>query len=108
MSQGLGKHLGIESLRAKRSNLFCGQRLLRRFQLLAMTLTPTFQPALKVGFLLITLIVIMLASLAFAQPVKKYQPVTNARLLQPEPQNWLMYRGTYDSWGYSSTEANQH
>ena len=30
-----------------------------------------------------------------------YTPVTAQRLLQPEPENWLMYRGTYDSWGYS-------
>lgn len=30
-----------------------------------------------------------------------YAPVTAQRLLQPEPENWLMYRGTYDSWGYS-------
>jgi alcohol dehydrogenase (cytochrome c) len=27
--------------------------------------------------------------------------VTDERLLHPEPQNWLMYRRTYDSWGYS-------
>ncbi len=30
-----------------------------------------------------------------------YSPVTNERLLTPEPENWLMYRATYDSWGYS-------
>ena len=30
-----------------------------------------------------------------------YAPVTAQRLLQPEPENWLMYRGTYNSWGYS-------
>ena len=30
-----------------------------------------------------------------------YTPVTAQRLLQPEPENWLMYRGTYNSWGYS-------
>ena len=27
--------------------------------------------------------------------------MTTQRLLQPEPENWLMYRGTYNSWGYS-------
>ena len=43
----------------------------------------------------------MFSSLTFAQSLGKYQPVTDARLLQPEPQNWLMYRGTYNSWGYS-------
>jgi alcohol dehydrogenase (cytochrome c) len=30
-----------------------------------------------------------------------YRTVTDARLLYPEPENWLMYRRTYDSWGYS-------
>ena len=30
-----------------------------------------------------------------------YSPVTAERLLDPEPENWLMYRRTYDSHGYS-------
>ena len=30
-----------------------------------------------------------------------YSPVTDARLRNPEPANWLMYRRTYDSHGYS-------
>jgi alcohol dehydrogenase (cytochrome c) len=30
-----------------------------------------------------------------------YAPVTDARLLQPEAGNWLMYRGNYSGWGYS-------
>ncbi len=30
-----------------------------------------------------------------------YQPVTEERLVQPEPGNWLMYRRTYDSHGFS-------
>ena len=33
--------------------------------------------------------------------LRNYQPVTAARLLKPEPQNWLMIRGTYNGWGYS-------
>ena len=35
------------------------------------------------------------------QHKKAYTPVTNERLLHPAPENWLMYRGTYNSWGYS-------
>ena len=31
----------------------------------------------------------------------EYSPVTDARLVDPEPGNWLMYRRTYDSHGYS-------
>ncbi|MBF68443.1 MAG: PQQ-dependent dehydrogenase, methanol/ethanol family [Gammaproteobacteria bacterium] len=30
-----------------------------------------------------------------------YSNVTQARLVAPEPENWLMYRRTYDSQGYS-------
>jgi alcohol dehydrogenase (cytochrome c) len=33
--------------------------------------------------------------------VMNYSPVTDARLLSPEPQNWLMYRANYAGWGYS-------
>jgi alcohol dehydrogenase (cytochrome c) len=36
-----------------------------------------------------------------AQSVVSYAPVTDARLVNPEPQNWLMYRGNYAGWGYS-------
>ena len=31
----------------------------------------------------------------------KHTPVTTERLLNPEMYNWLMYRRTYDGWGYS-------
>ena len=30
-----------------------------------------------------------------------YAPVTDARLSNPEPGNWLQYRGNYGGWGYS-------
>jgi len=36
-----------------------------------------------------------------AQSLDRYSPVTDDRLLNPEPQNWLMYRGTYNGFGYS-------
>ncbi len=35
-----------------------------------------------------------------AQPAE-YTPVTDARLKNPEPGNWLHYRGNYQGWGYS-------
>jgi alcohol dehydrogenase (cytochrome c) len=38
------------------------------------------------------------------QPVASYTPVTDQRLVNPEPENWLMYRRTYDGWGYSPLE----
>ncbi len=33
--------------------------------------------------------------------LRHYEPVTADRLKRPEPQNWLMIRGTYDGWAYS-------
>jgi alcohol dehydrogenase (cytochrome c) len=39
-----------------------------------------------------------------AQSLPPYNPVTTERLLNPEAENWLMYRGTYDSHGYSTLD----
>ena len=36
-----------------------------------------------------------------AGPLDSYAPVTQERLEKPEDANWLQYRRTYDSWGYS-------
>src|SRR6516164_1989117 len=33
--------------------------------------------------------------------LQKYAPVTAARLRQPEDANWLLFRRSYDGWGYS-------
>src|SRR5690349_19809561 len=33
-----------------------------------------------------------------------YSPVTQRRLDNPEPGNWLMVRGNYQGWGYSPLE----
>src|SRR5262249_32143010 len=33
--------------------------------------------------------------------LQKYAPVTAERLKKPENGNWLMFRRTYDGWGYS-------
>src|SRR3989441_7439376 len=32
---------------------------------------------------------------------RKFVPVTDAMLQKPDPANWLMWRRTLDSWGYS-------
>ena len=34
-------------------------------------------------------------------PTNGYSRVTDARLRAPDPADWLMYRRTYDGWGYS-------
>lgn len=38
---------------------------------------------------------------AAAQGAMDYRPVTDQRLADPEPENWLMTRGNYQGWGYS-------
>jgi alcohol dehydrogenase (cytochrome c) len=35
------------------------------------------------------------------QPIEAYGPVTQGRLSDPEPRNWLSYRGNTAGWGFS-------
>ncbi|MCY4591707.1 MAG: PQQ-dependent dehydrogenase, methanol/ethanol family [Alphaproteobacteria bacterium] len=42
-----------------------------------------------------------LAASAMAQ---QYNVVTDARLQNPEPHNWLMWRGNYEGWGHSTLD----
>jgi alcohol dehydrogenase (cytochrome c) len=46
----------------------------------------------------------LLVSAALGQGVSSYSPVTEERLRSPEPRNWLMFRRSYDGWGYSPLE----
>ena len=48
----------------------------------------------------VTLTALLSAPSAYALPAD-YTPVTDARLKNPEPSNWLQYRGNYAGWGYS-------
>ena len=43
----------------------------------------------------------LLSTAAIAGPIENYSPVTDARLQNPEPGNWMLYRRTYDGQGYS-------
>jgi alcohol dehydrogenase (cytochrome c) len=47
-----------------------------------------------------TILLVGVPVLAGAQ-IQNYSAVSDARLLNPEPQNWLMYRANYAGWGYS-------
>ena len=38
--------------------------------------------------------------------LQKYAPVTAERLKKPEDGDWLMFRRTYDGWGYSPLDAD--
>jgi alcohol dehydrogenase (cytochrome c) len=41
---------------------------------------------------------------ATAQPTTRLTPVTDAMLANPPAADWLMWRGTFNSWGYSPLE----
>jgi alcohol dehydrogenase (cytochrome c) len=47
---------------------------------------------------------LLLASGAGAVHAADYSPVTDARLANPEPENWLMTRGNYKGWSYSQLD----
>jgi alcohol dehydrogenase (cytochrome c) len=49
-----------------------------------------------------SLAALLLAGGATAAYAADYSPVTDARLANPEPQNWLMTRGNYQGWSYST------
>jgi alcohol dehydrogenase (cytochrome c) len=48
-----------------------------------------------------SLAVLLAAGLGGAARSADYTPVTDARLANPEPSNWLMTRGNYKGWSYS-------
>src|SRR5271163_2430687 len=48
-----------------------------------------------------SLAALLLAGTLGAAYAGDYTPVTDARLANPEPQNWLMTRGNYAGWSYS-------
>ena len=58
-------------------------------------MTPTLKPLAATALAVCAL-------LAHAETdLGPYAPVTDARLTNPEPGNWLQYRGNYGGWGYS-------
>jgi alcohol dehydrogenase (cytochrome c) len=57
----------------------------------------TMRTSLKGG----TALALLMLSGAVQAQVKDYSPVSEARLQNPEPGNWLMYRRTYDGQGFS-------
>ena len=65
----------------------------------------TRTPVAAAAGVLLSIVIARAQGPAPAAPIpeilRSYQPVTADRLKRPEPQNWLMIRGTYDGWGYS-------
>jgi alcohol dehydrogenase (cytochrome c) len=60
--------------------------------------------AKKLCIMAVAFVISGLPGIGATQGIDNYSAVTEARLLKPEPHNWLMYRGTYDGWGYSPLE----
>src|SRR3954451_9713719 len=58
----------------------------------------TSKQCLLSGFVAFTCLV---STAAIAGPIENYAPVTQQRLENPEPGNWMLYRRTYDGQGYS-------
>jgi len=51
---------------------------------------------------------VIVACLGFAQAPANFAPVTDKMLENPDPGDWLMWRGTLNSWGYSPlTQINR-
>ncbi len=49
------------------------------------------------------------AGMRAQQNTRKFVPVTDAMLQNPDPANWMMWRRTLDSWGYSPlTQINRN
>ena len=47
---------------------------------------------------------VLVPALAAAAPLKTYATVTQERLSNPEPENWLMAKGNYAGWSYTPLE----
>ncbi len=58
---------------------------------------------MKHFFLIFTLMMVLVAGSlpAEAQASSDFVPVTDSMLQNPDPADWLMWRRTLDSWGYS-------
>src|SRR5437867_2387837 len=55
----------------------------------------------RLAILSFAVLVALEPAMLTAQSTVSYSTVTEQRLLNPEPHNWLMYRGTLNGWGYS-------
>ena len=64
--------------------------------------TPTVPRFIAAGTMVVGLAsALTMPSEMTARQNTSYTPVTDQRLRNPEPSNWLMYRRTYNGWGYS-------
>src|SRR5437762_2371219 len=81
-------------MRSDMSNMECHSRVLGERRTAS-------RSAVLAGTCLAALLVAGAAGSACAMD---YKPVTDARLVNPEPGNWLMTRGNYQGWSYSALD----
>src|SRR5437763_4209147 len=55
----------------------------------------------RITFIVASLILLVTAIYSIAQQSGGFVPVTDAMLENPDPADWLMWRRTLNSWGYS-------
>ena len=55
----------------------------------------------RYGYVVGLAIVMLLGSVSAGAQEREFEPVTDAMLQTPPPEDWLMWRRTLDSWGYS-------
>ena len=60
-----------------------------------------FRPALVTCGLVAVFLAGVCVPAVLAQQPDRIRPVTDAELLDPSPDEWLMWRRTLDGWGYS-------
>ena len=67
----------------------------------------TDKTSLRNGLALFLMALLSTLSAAAQQPAAGFVPVTDAMLQNPDPADWLMWRRTLNSWGYSPLEPDQ-
>ena len=60
-----------------------------------------YRQCLMTGTLVASLLAFFLPEQGRAQSAKEFVPITDAMLQNPAPEDWLMWRRTLDSWGFS-------
>ena len=60
----------------------------------------------KKNFSYLFLLATVISLNSWAQPTREidFQPLSQEMLNNPEPEDWLMWRGGYENWGYSPLE----
>ena len=55
----------------------------------------------------LTVFAVVMTTIPATVAGQSYRPVTDERLVSPEPENWLSYRGNYHGWGYSPLDPDR-